>query len=326
MRIDTHTHYRTPDYLRAMEDLGAFEKITAYRILRTQIRPLVGVIPDEEHVRARLADMDAAGVDMQMLSIGAYQPYFTDAPTAAKAAQLTNDMHNSLVRRHPERFGLFACLPLPHIEESLAEIARGLDLLNCAGINLGCSADGLPVDDPRFDEVWAELDRRHAVVFLHPGTEDQVLVGSQEYHLAPDFGAPAELAVTLARLVIAGHTTRYPHVRIIAAMTGGALPQLLDRYEHGLRQSNPEIAEALGGIGGHLRKLYYDTSILEEPGVLEAAATRFGASRLVLGSDFGRPTITSEAAVAYVESATFLSDAEKSAVLDGTAAALLGLS
>lgn len=325
MRIDVHTHYRTPQFLEQIEELGAFDEITAYKILRTQIRPLVGVIPDQVHVRERLAEMDASGIDMQILSIGALQPYFPTAEKAVAGARLTNDMHRSLVERHPTRFGQFGCLPMPHVDESIAEIGRLLDDLDCVGINMGTSAGGIPLDDPAYDAVWAELDRRSAVVFLHPGTEDQRLIGSNEFHLAPDFGAPAELSVTLTRLIVSGHTTRFPNIRIIAAMTGGLLPQMLERYEKGLRQSNPELAASLGGVAPHLRKIYYDTCIMEEPDVLDAAIRRFGADQLVMGSDYGRPTITCEQAVDYVQAAALLSEDEKTGVLGGNAAALLGL-
>jgi 6-methylsalicylate decarboxylase len=269
--------------------------------------------------------MDDAHVDLQMLSIGSMQVYLSDASRAAQAARLTNDMHDSLVQRYPGRFRLFGCLPLPHVDASLAELSRCLDELQCPGINLGCSADGRPLDDPLFDPVWAELDRRGAVVFLHPGVKIDGVVGCLDHHLAPDFVSPAEIGVTIMRLIIAGHTDRYRNVKLIVATTGGALPFLAERYAHGLRQSSPGVFDRLGGVDRHLRALYYDTSVIEEDHVLQLAKERFGADRLVLGSDYGRPTVTSQMAVDYIAESSYLTGAEKTAVLDHTAAELLGL-
>jgi 6-methylsalicylate decarboxylase len=329
VRIDVHAHYSPTAYFDRMEALGAFEEIPIFQIMKALYRPdtrkpggLKG--KDRNDVGGRLVDMDNAGVDMQVLGLGAAQPYFGDADRAAEGARLANDLTASVVDTHPDRFSAFAAVPLPHPAAAIAEVVRCLDVLGFAGVGLGCSAAGIALDDPRFEELWAAIDERSAVVFLHPGVGAHGIVGCGEHHLAPDFVSPSELAVAAARLIVTGVTTRYPNVRFLLATTGGSLPFFAGRFDRGLRQDDGDLYEELGGFLPHLRTFHYDTSVLEEPLVLRTAAELFGTDRLVLGSDFSRPGVTSKAAVSYVLDESRLSDADKRAILDENAARLLG--
>lgn len=97
---------------------------------------------------------------------------------AADAARLINDLYADVCRDHPERFYAFAALPLPHVDESLEEIARTLDTRWMVGVTIGCSVGDRQLDDPVFEPVFQELDRRQTLVFLHPvGLEPAALEG-----------------------------------------------------------------------------------------------------------------------------------------------------
>ncbi|MFT4210934.1 MAG: amidohydrolase family protein [Microbacterium sp.] len=326
MRIDVHAHHMSPDYLALLMELKAFEEVPVFRLMKHQtLRTDWSPEQDRRHkdFSVRLPDMDAAGVDMQIISAGGGQPYFTTEAKAVRATQFLNDEYREILSQYPDRFSAFGSIPLPHADAAVSEIARCLDELGFAGIAVSCSAAGIPLDDERFAPVWAELDRRSAVLYVHPGAQIDGIVGCGDYHLAPDYVSPAEIAVTASRLVVNGILDRYPNVQIILATLGGGLPFFGQRFDHGLHQEHADLYEQLGGFTPHLRRFHYDTSVLEEPYALRLAAERFGTDRLMLGSDFPRDRVTESVAVAYVAEADFLTDAEKEEILDHNAYTLL---
>src|SRR5579862_3135300 len=188
--------------------MGAFEELSVLRRFGHMWRSAPASVPPEPDGAAlakRIADMDDASVDLQILSIGALQPFVSDPAAAVALARHANDAYRLLIDEAPTRLNAFGCLPLPHCEQAVAEIDRCLDELSFAGVALGCSCAGVPLDDERLAPLWAQLDRRGAVVYLHPGVEIDGIVGCTEFHLAPDFVSPAELAVAACRLIVTGH-------------------------------------------------------------------------------------------------------------------------
>lgn len=168
----------------------------------------------------------------------------------------------------------------------------------------------------------AALDERHATVFIHPGTTPRMLPGAADYHLAPDFCSPAETALALCRLVVGKVTIRYPHVRIIAAAMGGSLPFFAHRFDAGMRKSHPGLYEELGGVLPQLRRLWYDTSMTEEPYALDSVRHSIGIDRLVFGSDLPRGPLAD--AVSFVTSSPLLAEQEKTRILEVAGEQVLG--
>jgi 6-methylsalicylate decarboxylase len=112
--------------------------------------------------------MDRAGVDMQVLSAAAQLPYGADLQQAQAAARFVNDQYAELVSKHPDRFRAFAATPMPHVGESIAEMGRALDELGMTGVVMNTTVLDQALADPRFEPVFAELNRRQAVLYLHP--------------------------------------------------------------------------------------------------------------------------------------------------------------
>ncbi|HEX8485350.1 amidohydrolase family protein [Sphingomonas sp.] len=325
MRIDVHTHFHSPKLFEKLDELGGFQELVGLQVLGIHRRKywekrfaigLEGVLEE------RFAAMDEAGCDRQILDIGAYQPYFRNQASAVAAARFANDLYAELSAANSSRFSYFACLPLPHIDATLAEIDRVLGQSEQVGVVIGCSAHGLPLDDERFEPVWAELNRRKTVVFLHPGVQMASVPGAQEYHLGPDFCSPAEIAVAATRLIIRGVTSRYPDIRFLISTTGGGLPFFAHRFDHGYQQQNPQEYAELGGVASHYAKFWFDTSVIEEPLVLLAAKELFGADKMMLGSD--SPRIDPILAVDYITDSVHLTETEKHNILEVNAAQLLG--
>jgi 6-methylsalicylate decarboxylase len=222
MRIDVHAHYFPPEYTACLQRLGD---------PRAESRDAVPGGPPT--LAEQAAMLDAVGIDLQVLSISLLQPYLPRETDAVAAARLANDIYADATRGHAGRFAAFGCVPLPHVDAALAEAERCLDRLGMRGITVGCSVAGQSLDDAAFAPFFAELDRRAAVVFLHP--VGQGLVPERDPHgLAWMVGAPFEDTVAALQLVMSGLTIRYPNVKVIVPHLGGTLPFLLGRIEGAL--------------------------------------------------------------------------------------------
>ena len=158
MRIDVHAHYWTEDYLDLLVDLGKTDAGAARGL---------GASAGAE-LEARLRLMDRAGVQMQVLSACPQLPYGEDGKKATRAARFVNDRYAELAQRHPDRFHAFAALPMPHPEESIGELRRALDQLRMAGVAMNTTVLGRALVEPDYEPVFAELNRRGAVLYLHP--------------------------------------------------------------------------------------------------------------------------------------------------------------
>ena len=300
MVIDVHAHYYPRPYL---EGLG-----------RPDLPPREAAPLADLDLGERLALMDDTGIHMQVLSVAQAQPYLTDRQAAAEAARLANELFSEACRAHPDRFRVFATLPLPHVAEALDEIGRAFRDRHVVGVTVGCSINGQPLDDPRWDPVWAELDRRRAVVFLHPvGLADAPWL--RDYGLVWQVGAPFEDTVAALRLVQSGLVRRFPQVRIIVPHLGGVLPFLEARL--GRQAGRPDLLE-------DLRRFYYDTVNGSAP-ALRAAATVFGADRLLFGTDYPYCSVDDfQHHLSYL-AASNVSTADVAAMRGRTAAVLLAL-
>jgi aminocarboxymuconate-semialdehyde decarboxylase len=219
--------------------------------------------------------------------------------------------------QHGGRFAAIAALPLPHVDAALAELTRALDDLGMVGVSLGCSIVGRPLDEAAFEPVFAELDRRGAVLVLHPVGRGcgSLLEG---FDLNFPLGAPFEDTVAALRLILAGIVDRYPRLRIIVPHLGGTLPFLIERLDGSLAERTQYKPSE------YLKRLCYDT-VNGSRAALRCARDAFGADRLLLGTDF--PHLAGprfEQCVSYIEQSDLASE-EKSAVLDRNAQSLLGL-
>jgi aminocarboxymuconate-semialdehyde decarboxylase len=304
VRIDVHAHYLQPDFSEGMARRGARWDSAGRG---------VGISLEQ-----RFDIMAEAGIDVQVLSVSAHHPYVADAFKAVDAATFANDLYQDLVERSNGRFLAFGCVPLPHVNAAIEEAARCLDDLGMRGITLGCSVRGRPLDDPGFEPLWAELDRRATVVFLHPMGTGAPLADA--FGLTWMVAGCYEDTTAALRLVLSGLTTRYPNVKIIVPHLGGTIPFLWQRLVDSLER-NP--ASAVDPVLA-LRRLYYDT-VNETPAALRCTCETVGASQLLLGTDY--PYLLGEKfkrCVTYVQDSG-LPQSDVDAILEHNAEALLGL-
>jgi predicted TIM-barrel fold metal-dependent hydrolase len=153
-RIDVHHHVLTPQYVEELAKVGVIE---AGGVPFPQWKP-----------EDSLAVMDRWGIDAALLSVSSPGLCFGDATKAREVARSLNEFTSWCVARWPERFGFFATLPLPDVQAALSEIDYALGTLHADGVGLLSNYEGNYLGDPHFDAIFAELDRRAAVIFVHP--------------------------------------------------------------------------------------------------------------------------------------------------------------
>lgn len=253
-------------------------------------------------VQAHLDLMDRNGIETAMLSISSPGVHFGD-DEAAYLARRVNEYTAELTRDHPGRFGNFVSLPLPAVDGSLEEIAFAFDELDADGVALLTHTHGVYLGDQRLDPVFAELDRRRAVVFLHPTSPvcwEQSALGRPRPMVEYIF----DTARTVTDLVMAGVLTRHPNMRVIVPHCGGAIPVLADRINEFMRLLLPsEKSPSLDAVQ-QLQGLYYDMVGTAFPRQIPALLELVDPDRLLFGSDYcWTPPPLADAHIAAIDAA-----------------------
>ncbi len=232
-----------------------------------------------------IEQMDRFGIATSMLSLPVPGAWFRGPETSRRLARVSNEYGARTVSERRGRFGLFASLPLPDVAGSLAEIAYAFDVLHADGIALQTSYDDRWPGDPAFEPVFDELNRRKAVVFVHP-TEPACCAS-----LIP--GVPANVAEFLfdtTRAILSflanGTFSRCREIRFVFCHAGGTMPVLAARI-NGFFQAQPRLAAINpDGVTQELKRLYYDVANATNPSSLSAIMNLVPTSQLLWGSDY----------------------------------------
>jgi 6-methylsalicylate decarboxylase len=307
MRIDVHAHYLSSDYLDLLDSLGGIESGT--HLGRPVTWPSM-----KQDLDARFAVMREAAVELQILSVSSLMPYFEEEQKAVRAAHYANDMFAELMRAYPKQFSAFAALPLPHVDAALEEMSRVLDELTMPGITLTTSVMGRSLGDPFFDPIYAELERRRAVLFIHPAGLACGSAPILKSGLLWPLGGTVEDTLCIVEMLKAGFPEKFPNVRVIMPHLGGTLPLLMHRIDRPVRKDLPgqvPLQEAA-------RMFWYDT-VNGYPPALRCAIDAYGADRLVFGTDYPFFRDAAYKAAADYILAAGLSEADAEAVFVGNA-------
>jgi predicted TIM-barrel fold metal-dependent hydrolase len=276
--------------------------------------------PDE--LSSRIQMMDDSGVGLQILSLPPISTVL-DEGDAITIARLANDAHSRMVREHPDRFLAYMSLPLPYLEPSLVELERGFDDLGLAGVMIQCSFGSTSVIDEQFDSLFEAMNRRGAVVLIHPSVTGLCTPLLTDFRLMPSIGPVLEDTVVIGQLLTRHFPQRFPDLKLIVPHLGGALPMCAQRLNNQLIRTWPDLPEPPLVT---MKRLWYDTVTHGSTAALNCARDIFGIDRIVAGSDYPflehyggyRSTFT------YLQEAG-LSTADCDAVLFGNAQALFGL-
>ena len=267
-RIDVHHHFLPQFHVDSMMAPGR----------------RVGSRPPKWSAALSLEEMDKSGIATSVLSI--VQPgiwYGNNLDESRKLARELNEYGTRTAKDHPGRFGLFACIAPPDVDGSLKEIEYALDTLKADGIGLLTSYQDKYLGDPSFAPVYAELNRRKAVVYVHPTTPNccrglvpGIPPGSIEY--------ATDSTRTIAHVVFSGTATKFPDIRWIWSHSGGTLPFLTGRFIRLAMERKP--AHLPNGPMPEFKKFYYELAQGNTPGQIAALLKMVDISQVMYGTDF----------------------------------------
>ncbi len=233
-------------------------------------------------VQKSLDDMDRAGVTASMNSIVVPGVWFGDAEQARRLARDSNEYAAKLVSDYPKRFGSFASVTLPDIQGSLQEIEYALDTLKADGIQLWTSYGDKWLGDPFFAPVFEELNRRKAVVFVHPTENECCTNFPANFKASIEYGTETTRAIV--RMVSTGASKRYPDIRMIFSHAGGTMPFLIGRFVN--REGRAENPAERPDFQTEVGRFYYDTAQSFHPVPMTALRQVVSTSQIVFGTDY----------------------------------------
>lgn len=271
MRVDVHHHAIFPEYTRKLGALG--------------IGAQPGIALPAWSVDDSIAMMNRLGIDLAVLSVGSPGFYFGEnQDLATDLCRETNDALASTVAAFPGRFKAFVAVPLPDNDAALGEIDRVADEPAFVGIGLLTNYAGTYLGDPLFDPLYEELDRRRAVVHVHP--QIPAHYPAAEIDLRPSLLEYVfDSTRALVNLTLHGVPHRFPNITWIFSHCGGTAPYLAGRLA--IAEGLPELANVgAGGIYGAMRSFHYDTALSTTPFALGAIEPLVGVGKLLVGSDF----------------------------------------
>lgn len=266
-RIDVHHHFAPPAWLAEVKGRDLLNRnMTAWTLERS------------------LEDMDAAGVAASMLSITNPGLWFGDAAVTTRVSRACNEYGATLVQKHPKRFGLFAALPMPDPDAALREIEHAYDNLKADGMHLFTSYGDIWLGNPRFEPVMAELNRRKAVVHVHPTAADCCK------NLIPDVAAGViEYGTDTTRAILgvlfSGQAVRYPDIQFIWSHAGGSAPFFAGRIEGAVRNLKEREKRLPRGAIHEMKRFHYDVAGAASRPTLSCLIELVSAAQVMFGTD-----------------------------------------
>jgi aminocarboxymuconate-semialdehyde decarboxylase len=275
-------------------------------------------------VEERLKDMDAQGVDMQVLSI--HTPFFgyhLEGTPGRQLAREVNDEIAEIVRGRPQRFAGLATLPMQDVKEAIGELERAVTVLGLKGAELDTEVNGEQWDEPKFLPFFKAAEAMGAVLFFHPQPQHNFLMRrTPRDGLFNSLGVVLEDAIVVAILIAGGVLEACPALRAFIAHGGGPACFVMGRLDRGWH-GRPESRRIPQPPSAYQRRLYYDSVVGSEK-ALRFLLDEVGADRVVLGSDW--PFVPwHPSPVTWVQGLASLSPEEKERILWRNLEALLGL-
>ncbi len=269
--VDVHAHFLPPVYREALSAAG---------IDQPDGLPAVPDWSVEEHV----AVLDRQRLDTAVLSISSPGVHLGDPRSIADTIALSravNDVAAQTVAAYAGRFRAFASLPLPSIDDALAEAERALDGLGLDGVNLLTNVDGVYLSDASLEPLLNELDRRAATVFVHPTSPPCWSHTSLGYPRAM-IEFPFDTTRAIADLALSGALDRWPAIRWIVPHAGGTLPFLAHRIAGMTRLVGGTPDTVLAALG----RLHYDLAGSANPTSVNALLDVVDTTHVLYGSDW----------------------------------------
>jgi aminocarboxymuconate-semialdehyde decarboxylase len=330
--VDVHNHVLTPPVEELIEQHYSREEIIAHepydlyageaslahnRSLGPSLRPKM---TDADQ---RVRDMDAMGIDVQVLATFVSQFYYwTDGELGQRIARIQNDWLAELASRHPERFVAVGTVPMQDSTRAVAELEYVVGDLGFKGVQISSSIDGTDLDDPRFLPFFKKAEELGAVVLIHPNGWD---TGRRldDFYLINVIGNPLDSTVALTRLIFSGRLAELPDLKLCVVHGGGYTPFYSARMDHAW-EVRPECRAHIDQPPStYLKRVHFDTMVFS-PAQLAHLVEFAGSDHVVLGTDY--PFDMGETDPIGLTGRLDLPPEEIAAIRGGNAARLFGIS
>lgn len=329
--IAIEEHYASASYIAAAAklDLGPDDGFE----MQAMRGPFAGGWSERmSNIDMRLAEMDASGTDLAVLSLSppGVQPY-VPAAAATALVQTANDDIAKVVREQPDRFAGFGAVAPQDPEHASGEIARIMGPLGLSGIMICSHTDGRYLDDPFFEPLLAAAEANHSPIYLHPRMPSaQMLAAYKEYGLfGAIWGYQAEAGLHAIRLILGGVFDKHPELQLILGHLGEGLPYWLKRLDNRYAFTYASGGDRFGMVKLALtpseyvqRNVSVTTSGMDDPEVLAFCVDRIGEDRIMFATDY--PYEESAPAVAFLKSAP-VTDDQRAKISHGNAERLLNI-
>ncbi|HEV2522672.1 MAG TPA: amidohydrolase family protein [Candidatus Acidoferrales bacterium] len=266
-RIDVHHHFAPPTWVAAMKG-----------------NPLLQTANTTWTPEKSIEDLDRGNGAAAVLSITNPGLYLGDKGQAIRLARECNDFGAKVVQAHPTRFGLFAAMPLPDVDATLKEVAYAYDQIHADGIGFMTSFGDTWLGNPAYRPVMEELNRRNAVVFVHPTAADccrNLNYATGVHPASMEYGTDTTRAIT--GVCFSGDAVRFPNIRWIWSHGGGTMPFLAGRIGGAARNFKQQLPN---GLIAELKKFYYDLAGAGNAGAVASLKELVSSDKILFGTDF----------------------------------------
>jgi len=329
MRIDVHAHFLAQNCFNVTDSAGRHYGPTIVINKKGQEEliqrgrsagPIARKIWDPE---TRIKDMDATGVDIQIISPTPFQLYYNlETEACLWFSRRQNDEIARVVREYPTRFVGLATIPLQEPDKALAELDRAINKLGLRGVEILSNINGRDLDASELMPFYKAVEAMDVPIFIHPGG----VVGSertQNYYLTNLVAYPFETTLAAAHLIFGGILEKFPGLKFCMAHSGGNLPYTRGRLEHGYHV-RPECKVIIKQPPSHYFPLLYFDTITHFPPALEYLITSAGADKVLMGTDYPYDMADSQP-VLTVQNLENISEEDKQLVLGGNATRIFKL-
>jgi predicted TIM-barrel fold metal-dependent hydrolase len=304
-RIDIHHHFSPPQWIAEVKGRQLLQPANANWTPARSIE-----------------DMDKGGVAAAAISITNPGLWFGDKEVTRRITRACNEFGAKLVQQYPTRFGLFAALPLPDVDATLKEIEYAFDVLKADGAHFMTSYGDTWLGDAAYAPVMDELNRRKAVVHVHPTAANccknlvpDVSPGIMEYG--------TDTTRAMLGVLFSGTAVRCPDIRFIWSHAGGTAPFLAGRIDGSSRKAKDRERRLPKGAMHEMKKFYYDTAGAANPGAMASLLKLVTSANILFGTDFPPGGTSLEVAKALSELGVGFTEADMRAIDRDNAVRLL---
>ena len=287
--IDVHTHMFTRHWLELLRAHGGPYNVQTRPDGKDEIfrgeTPVVFPQPAHFDYDERIRAMDAAGIDVSIVSLTCPNVYWGGEDVSAEAARESNATMAQAQRRYGDRIRWFTSLPWEYPGRAIDELSRSCDE-GALGVMVIANVAGRSLTEAAFEPIWSEIDRRALPVLIHPGEPPGTdLMDMRRYDLSWLVGFMFDTTLAIERMIFDGFLDRYPNLKLIASHGGGALPYLVGRMEKGDEVELPERRRMTAKPTDYLRRIWYDC-ITYDLGALRYLISVVGPDRVMFGTDW----------------------------------------